>query len=181
MHVLAMMQSMDDTDVILNAQDTWICLKTADFIRTLPTPVVTLWNVLNQHLPPTLLRLLLQDNPTPTLTPTPTPTHSLHTILPHSQLQSQDVLVSTRDNSTSKDSSGMMAVTSPVSVRTVSPVCTDATKGAQHSRLHPQSVLWFLIPETHFVARSQSAPPQETTTLLLHWSFREEKPLLAPL
>lgn len=111
-----------------------------------------------------------------------------------------------------------MDVTSPVSVRTVSLACTDATKGmslhenqkrlrfyqnlvlpaffcwcgkftrrfclltgAQHSRLHPQSVLWLLIPKILFVARSQSVPPQKTTTLLLHWSFREEKPLLAPL
>lgn len=76
---------------LTDAQDTWIYLKTADFTRTLPTPVVTLWNVLSQHLPPTQLRPLLQDNPTPTPTLTPTPTHSRHTILNHSQLQSLDV------------------------------------------------------------------------------------------
>lgn len=49
--------------------------------------------------------------------------------------------MNTRDNSTSKDSSGMMDVTSPVSVRTVSLVCTDATKGMSfHENLYREQV-----------------------------------------
>lgn len=114
-----------------------------------------------------------------------------------------------------------MDVTSPVSVRTVSLACTDATKGmslhenqkrlrfyqnlvlpaffcwcgkftrrfclltgAQHSRLHPQSVLWLLIPKIPFVVRSQcpttgnynTAPP-----LVIQGGKATPSPTLRPI
>lgn len=179
-HVTVMMLSMENTDVTPNVLDTWTCQRAADFIRTQPTHVVILWNVPSQHLHPLLVRPHPQGNPTPTQQFNhSTLNQTQHTL--NNQPHSPNVPVNTRVNSTSKDNSGMMVVTSHASVKTVCLVFTDVTKGVQPSRLHLQNAHWFLIQRIHSVVRFQSALPLETTILLPLWSFKEEKPLPALL